>query len=272
MIPTVPSQHTWERCRSCYRPWDKCLSEWSDKHPPSSKYWKKPNAQSECFTCVHRLITEECNHTTDWLWGRLDWFKDTLISKKRNLLQLKGDREREREVETYRAEARQKDSNATTLRLSGCHWENAKCTEQWSDVTASTSGREGTGKTVGKLSVSQLYSSSDQLWCWWTFFLLQSPHLQASLHPKTPHPKLRPVLCPVHLWHYCTTLPSHYPVRWNLKTLSDALQSHSFLAAFPGPICGFSTAFFLLFLPDTSPPCPKKKRLALHSCFPVFFL
>lgn len=118
----------------------------------------------------------------------------------------------------------------------------------------------------------QLYSSSDQLWCWWTFFLLQSPHLQASLHPKTSHPKLRPVLCPVHLWHYCTTLPSHYPVRWNLKTLSDALQSRSFLAAFPGSICGFSTAFFLLFLPDTSPPCPKKKRLALHSCFPVFFL
>lgn len=78
------------------------------QHPPSSKYWKKPNAQSECFTCVHRLITEECNHTTDWLWGRLDWFKDTLISKKRNLLQLKGNREREREVETYRGEARQK--------------------------------------------------------------------------------------------------------------------------------------------------------------------
>lgn len=240
------------------------------QHPPSSKYWKKPSARSECFTCVHRLITEECNHTTDWLWGRLDWFKDTLISKKRNLLQLKGDREREREVETYRAEARQKDSNATTLRLSGCHWENAKCTEQWSDVTASTSGREGIGKTVGKLSVSQLYSSSDQLWCWWTFFFRApiSKHPFILKHP-TPSSELYSAQCT-----YGTTALRYHPtILWGETwELPDALQSRSFPAAFPGPICGFSTAFFLLFLPDTSPPCPKKKRLALHSCFPVFFL
>lgn len=177
------------------------------QHPPSSKYWKKPNAQSECFTCVHRLITEECNHTTAWLWGRLDWFKDTLISKKRNLLQLKGDREREREVETYRAEARQKDSNATTLRLSGCHWEKAKCTEQWLDVTASTSGREGTGKTVGKLSVSQLYSSSDQLWCWWTFFFRApiSKHPFILKHP-TPSSDLYSAQCT-----YGTTALRYHP-------------------------------------------------------------
>lgn len=60
-------------------------------------------------------------------------------------------RERQR---PFREEARQKDSNAVKLRLSGYHREKAKCTEQGLDATASTSVREGMGKTVGKLSVS----------------------------------------------------------------------------------------------------------------------
>lgn len=113
-------------------------------------------------------------------------------------------------------------------------------------------------------------------------FFFRAP---ASKYPFTlqhPTPNSRHVPCPVHCVYCATVLycynshhcGCHYlvEVKWNLKTLADALQSHSFLAGLQGHIYGFSTAFFF-FLPDTSPSCPKKRHMshfALRS--PRFYL
>lgn len=174
-------------------------------------------------------------------------------------------RERQR---PFREEARQKDSNAVKLRLSGYHREKAKCTEQGLDATASTSMREGMGKTVGKLSVSlpSAPAAVDQLWCWWTFFLLQS--VQGSLHLPALHHRLRGVLCPVQ--PVCGTAAQHHHaiISWRIPENSVWSPSISlFLQA-----CQVPSVVFQLHSPSSSSQTPALLALKRDlSCFAVMF-
>lgn len=117
----------------------------------------------------------------------------------------------------------------------------------------------GNGKNCGKIvSLPSAPAPVDQLWCWWTFFLLQG--VQASLH-LTPHPKLRGVLCPV-----CGTAAQHHHaiISWR-ETWKLCLMpfNHSlFLQA-----CHVPSVVFQLHSPSSSSHTPA--RLALKR--PVLF-
>lgn len=180
--------------------------------------------------------------------GHINIAKEKVTAVKRS----QGKRERWRH---FREEARQKASNAAKLRLAERHSDTERRQNAQSSgwMLQQAPGWERGCEKLCVFLCPQLYSSMDQFWCWWNL-KFQSP---VSKHPSLLQhpPQVQTVLCPV-----CGTaaLHQHAMILWS-ETWKLCLLPFNHSLFLSGPICGFSTASSLLFLPDTSP----KKRPVL---------